>query len=117
MEKVTGRTDDMLIIRGVNVFPSQIESVLMNMKGIGTNYCINIYKKGYLDELEILCELADGSLLDKYAELEHLKAEIKANLRSVLSINAKIKLVEPLSLERSYGKAKRVNDMRKPEER
>lgn len=113
MRKVTGRTDDMLIIRGVNVFPSQIESVLMTIEGIGPQYQIIVRRKGFLDELEVLVELLDGSLLDSYKELEILESKIRGKLHSVLSINAKVRLVEPLTLERTAGKAKRVIDMRK----
>lgn len=113
MQKVTGRTDDMLIIRGVNVFPSQIESVLMTIDGIGPHYQIIVTRKGFLDELEVQVELSDGSLLDSYKELETLENKIRGKLHGVLSINAKIRLVEPLSIERTAGKAKRVIDLRK----
>lgn len=112
MRKVTGRTDDMLIIRGVNVFPSQIESVLMNMEGIGPQYQIIVTRKGFLDELEVKVELSDGGLLESYKELEVLENKIRGKLHTVLSINAKIRLVEPLSIERTAGKAKRVIDLR-----
>jgi len=112
MEKVTGRTDDMLIIRGVNVFPSQIESVLMDIDGIGPHYQINVYRKGYLDELEVMVEVADGKLLESYRELEVLERTIFEQMHKVLTINVKVKLVEPLTIERSPGKAKRVVDMR-----
>ncbi|MEL7563384.1 MAG: phenylacetate--CoA ligase [Dehalobacterium sp.] len=115
MEKVTGRTDDMLIIRGVNVFPSQIESVLMEIEGIGPQYQINVYRKGYLDELEVMVEVADGKLLESYRELEVLERTIFEQLHKVLTINVKVKLVEPLTIERSPGKAKRVVDMRNKE--
>lgn len=112
MRKVTGRTDDMLIIRGVNVFPSQIESVLMEIDGIGPHYQINVFKKGYLDELEVMVELSDGSLLERYKELEKLEGALRHKLHNVLSINAKIRLVEPQTIERTSGKAKRVFDYR-----
>lgn len=113
MEKVTGRTDDMMIIRGVNVFPSQVESVLMKIPGIGTSYQIQVYKKGSLDDMEVLVELADNRLLDKYGELEALQKNIEGQLFSVLSIHTKVRLVESQSLERTPGKAKRVVDLRK----
>jgi phenylacetate-CoA ligase len=112
MEKVTGRSDDMLIIRGVNVFPSQIESVVMTVGGIGPHYQININRKGYLDELEVLVELADTSLLEHYKELEQLSRTLKEKLFNVLSLHAKVRLVEPMTLERTAGKAKRVFDNR-----
>ena len=112
MNKVLGRTDDMLIIRGVNVFPSQIESVLVGMEHIGPHYQIIVTKKGYMDEIEVHVELVDGSLLEKFSELEVLEKNIKHKLRSVLQIEAKVKLVEPKTIERSVGKAKRVIDLR-----
>lgn len=112
MNKVLGRTDDMLIIRGVNVFPSQIESVLVGMEHIGPHYQIHVSKKGYMDEIEVHVELIDASLLEKFSELESLEKNIRHKLRSVLQIDAKVKLVEPKSIERSIGKAKRVIDLR-----
>lgn len=116
MRKVTGRTDDMMIIRGVNVFPSQIESVLLNIQGIGAQYQIHIHRRNHLDELEIMVELADAGLLDRYGELETLNRNIRAKLHSVLGINCKIRLVEPLTFERTAGKAKRVFDHRAEEQ-
>lgn len=112
MKKVKGRTDDMLIIRGVNVFPSQIESVLVGMKNIGPHYQIVVSKEGYMDKIEVQVELGDASLLDRYRDLERIEAGIRHNLRSVLQIDAKVKLVEPKTLERTTGKAKRVIDLR-----
>ncbi len=112
MAKVQGRSDDMLIIRGVNVFPSQIESVLVGMKEIGPHYEIIVKKKGYLDVLELNVEVIDGSFLEKYSKLEALKDKIRRNLRTVLGIDAKINLVEPRTLKRFEGKAKRVIDLR-----
>lgn len=112
MNKVLGRTDDMLIIRGVNVFPSQIESVLVGMEHIGPHYQIHVRKKNYMDEIEVHVELIDSSLLEKFSELETLEKSIRHKLRTVLQIDAKVKLVEPKSIERSVGKAKRVIDLR-----
>lgn len=113
MKKVTGRTDDMLIIRGVNVFPSQIESVLMGIEGIGPHYQINIYRKDYLDQLEVVVELISPDLLEPYSKLEDLERNIQHKLYSVLSLNARIKIVQPATLERTTGKSKRVFDYRK----
>ncbi len=113
MRKITGRTDDMLIIRGVNVFPSQIESVLIQIEGIGPHYHINVYRKGYLDELEVVVELVSPDVLEPYSKLEELEDSIRHKLYSVLSINAKIKIVQPGTLERTTGKAKHVFDYRK----
>ncbi|MCT4542456.1 MAG: phenylacetate--CoA ligase [Vallitalea sp.] len=113
MAKIEGRTDDMLIIRGVNVFPSQIEEVLLNTKEIGPHYEIIVSKNGYLDCMEINVELEDTRLLDSYANLDNLQNKIKHNLKTVLGIDAKINLVEPYTLKRFEGKAKRVIDNRK----
>lgn len=112
MNKVLGRTDDMLIIRGVNVFPSQIESVLVGMEHIGPHYQIIVTKKGFMDEIEVLVELIDGKVLERYRELEKLENTIRHKIRSVLQIDAKVRLVEPKTIERSMGKAKRVIDKR-----
>lgn len=112
MNKVLGRTDDMLIIRGVNVFPSQIESVLVGMEHIGPHYQIVVTKKGFMDDIEVLVELIDGSVLEKFSELEKLEKGIRHKLKTVLQIDAKVRLVEPKTIERSMGKAKRVIDMR-----
>lgn len=112
MNKVLGRTDDMLIIRGVNVFPSQIESVLVGMEHIGPHYQIIVTKKGFMDDIEVQVELIDGRVLEKYSELEKIEKSIRHNLKTVLQIDAKVKLVEPKSIERSVGKAKRVIDLR-----
>jgi phenylacetate-CoA ligase len=112
MAKIQGRTDDMLIIRGVNVFPSQIESVLLGLDGIGPHYEIVVRKDGYMDKIEVLVELVDGSLLDSFSALEALEKTIKHELFTILNINADVKLVEPESLKRFEGKAKRVTDLR-----
>ncbi|HBQ64422.1 MAG TPA: phenylacetate--CoA ligase [Clostridiales bacterium] len=112
MQKVLGRTDDMLIIRGVNVFPSQIESVLVGMEHIGPHYQIIVRRKNYMDEIEVMVELTDGSLLDSFRELESLEQRIRHKLRMVLQIDAKVTLVNPKTIERSTGKAKRVVDLR-----
>lgn len=113
MECLSGRTDDMLIIRGVNVFPTQIEEVLLKIPEIGAHYEIVVDRKGHLDTMEIKVELADDSLLDSYAKLGELENRIKANLRVVLGLDAMVKLVAPRSLQRFEGKAKRVTDLRK----
>jgi phenylacetate-CoA ligase len=112
MRKVTGRTDDMLIISGVNVFPSQIESVLMEVNGISPHYQIIITKKGYLDALEVLVEPAEKAFTGSFRDLKTLEETIASRLQNVLGIGARIRLVEPFSIERSQGKAKRVIDNR-----
>jgi phenylacetate-CoA ligase len=112
MGKIQGRTDDMLIIRGVNVFPSQIESVLVGMEEVGPHYEIVVRKEGYMDKIEVLVEVLDASLLLSFSALERLEKKIKHNLYTVLNIDADLKLVEPESLKRFEGKAKRVTDLR-----
>ena len=112
MRKVTGRTDDMLIISGVNVFPSQIESVLVEIDGISPHYQIIVTKKGYLDILEFQVEPTEKAFTGNFKDLEALEVKIKSRLQSVLSIGARVRLVEPFSIERSQGKAKRVIDNR-----
>ncbi len=113
MEKCVGRTDDMLIIRGVNVFPSQVESVLLEMGETTPHYQLIIDRENNLDVLEIRVEVNDQFWSDEIKELEGLKKRIQHNIISLLGINAKIKLVEPASIERSIGKAQRVIDKRK----
>ncbi len=112
MAKVEGRTDDMMIISGVNVFPSQIVEVLLSIDGIGSNYLIKISKKGYIDHIDIDVEVADHNLLDSVTRLESLYNEIKTKLHTTLGIRPGIHLVEPRSLKRSEGKVQRVVDLR-----
>lgn len=113
LDKFQGRTDDMLVIRGVNVFPSQIEGVLMDIPEVGSSYEIVVTRENYMDKLEVSVEVADSGLLDNYKKLEELRAKIRHNLKTVLQIDAVVKLVEPLTLKRYEGKAKRVTDLRK----
>lgn len=113
MSRVVGRTDDMLIIRGVNVFPSQIESVLMGMDELGKMYEIIVDRVNYMDTLEVRVEVDDANLLTDYSKLEELVAKIRHKLRVVLQIDVKVKLVEPFSIQRTEGKVKRVKDLRK----
>lgn len=113
MDKVRGRSDDMLIIKGVNVFPSQIESVLVALEHIGPHYQLVVRHENFLDTLEVNVELFDGSLLERYRELEALQKTVREKLRSVLGLEAKVNLVEPKTIERFQGKAKRVIDLRK----
>lgn len=113
MDKIQGRSDDMLIIRGVNVFPSQIEGVLMSIPEIGCNYEIVVERIGHLDKLTINVEVKEVTLLDNYSKLEDLVKKVRQKLKVVLQIDAVVKLVEPQSLKRFEGKAKRVTDLRK----
>ncbi len=113
MAKIKGRSDDMLKIRGVNVFPSQIESVLMGFDQIAPHYQLVVTRENFSDALEVKVELADSSLLENYGELENLQKKIHHNLKTVLGIDTKVSLVEHKSLERFQGKAKRIVDLRK----
>jgi phenylacetate-CoA ligase len=112
MEKCLGRTDDMLIIRGVNVFPSQVESVLLEMSETTPHYQLIVSRENNLDVLEIKVEIDDQFWSDEIKVLEALRKRIQSNIESILGISAKIKLVEPLSITRSEGKARRVIDNR-----
>ena len=112
MEKIKGRSDDMLIIRGVNVFPSQIESVLVGMQDVGPNYEIVVTNKGYMDYIEVKVEVNDARMLERYGELESLQNRVHNQLRTTLNIDCKVTLVSPNTLKRFEGKAKRVTDLR-----
>lgn len=112
MDKVMGRSDDMLKIKGVNVFPSQIESVLMAFKEMSSHYMLYVRRENFADNLEVQVELSDASLVDRYKDLENLRSSIHAKLKTVLGIDAKVTLVQPKTIERFAGKAKRVVDLR-----
>lgn len=112
MDKIKGRSDDMLKIRGVNVFPSQIESVLMKYENIAPHYQLVVTRENYSDALEVKVELVDGTLLENYAELENLRNMIHHDIKVILGIEVKVSLVEYKSLERFQGKAKRILDLR-----
>jgi len=113
MEHVTGRSDDMLIIRGVNVFPSQIEEVLMRVEGTTPNYLLVVDRKPrQMDELEVQVEMSAETFSDEMARLEALTAGIRREIESVLGLAVSVRLVEPKALARSEGKAKRVMDRR-----
>lgn len=113
MERVTGRSDDMLIIRGVNVFPSQIEEVITSTPGLAPHYLIIVDKKGYLDEIEVQVELSPEGFSDRYKDLASLEEQLRNRLQATLSLTPRVKLVEFGSLERTTGKARRVIDRRK----
>lgn len=113
MENLSGRTDDMLKIRGVNVFPSQIEEVLINTDGIGPNYEIVVERKDHSDILTVKVEVVAEGMMDSYAALEELEGKIKRKLHMMLGLDCKIQLVSPNTLQRFEGKAKRVIDLRK----
>lgn len=110
MENLDGRTDDMLKIRGVNVFPSQIEEVILSVEEIGPHYEIIVTRENHADKLEIRVELLKAT--DTYKELEQIQSKIKSKLRIILGLDAKISLESPNTLQRFEGKAKRVRDLR-----
>lgn len=112
MNKPCGRTDDMLIIRGINVFPSQIESVLLELGLTTAHYMLVIDRKNNLDTLEILVEMSESMFSDEVRKIEETEDRIRSAIESTLSISAKVKLCEPKSIPRSEGKAKRVLDKR-----
>lgn len=113
MNKPTGRSDDMLIIRGVNVFPSQIEEVLLKISsGVTPNYQIVVGRENNTDTLDINVEMSEALFADDIKSIEKIERKIVTDLRSVLGIGAKVHLVNPKSIERSEGKAKRVIDNR-----
>jgi len=112
MESIKGRADDMLIVNGVNVFPSQVEHVITRVEGVTPNYVIVVDKKGVLDRLEVWVEVDERLLTDGVGTLERLKKKLEEELLNNLFINARVKLVEPKTLERSMGKAKRIIDRR-----
>jgi len=112
MERVRGRTDDMLIVRGVNVFPSQIEAVLLEIEGTEPHYQIVVDRKGALDDLEVWVEVSENVFVDEWKQLAALQQRIQRRLETVLGISVRIKLVEPKSIERTVGKAKHVVDRR-----
>jgi len=111
MENLSGRSDDMLKIRGVNVFPSQIEEVVLSVAGLGPHYEIIVEREGYSDKLTVRVELAE--ITDSFKEIETIEKNIRNKLEVVLGLDAKIKLESPNTLARFEGKAKRVKDLRK----
>lgn len=112
MNRVSGRTDDMLIIRGVNVFPSQIESVLMEMDDVEPHYQLLVEREGKLDTLTVMVEVGEQIFSDEVKHLQDFERKISNNIKDYLGVSAKVKLVEPKSIARSEGKAVRVIDKR-----
>jgi phenylacetate-CoA ligase len=113
MEKCLGRSDDMLIIRGVNLFPSQVESILLEMSEIKPHYLLVVDRVNNLDTLELQVEVDEAFFQDKISQLQTLRNKIQTNLESALGLGIKVNLVEPKTIERSEGKSKRVIDKRK----
>lgn len=112
MDLIKGRTDDMMVIRGVNVFPSQVESVLMGIEGIGQHYQLIVTTEKFMDRMEVQVELLDGNILESYGNLERLSNEIRHRIKIVLQIDVKVTLLNPKTLERTAGKSKHVIDRR-----
>jgi phenylacetate-CoA ligase len=112
LARMSGRSDDMLIIRGVNVFPSQIESVLFNIKGVEPHYQLIVDREGTLDTLEVQVEVDEKTFSDEVKMLQTLTARIQKEIKDLLGITCQVKLVEPKTIARSEGKAKRVIDRR-----
>ena len=113
MEKCLGRSDDMLIIRGVNLFPSQVETVLLEMSEIKPHYLLIVDRVNNLDTLELKVEVDEAFFQDKISQLEALRQKLQVNLENSLGLGIKVTLVEPKMIERSEGKSKRVIDRRK----
>ncbi|MCL1802848.1 MAG: phenylacetate--CoA ligase [Eubacteriaceae bacterium] len=113
IERVKARTDDMLIIKGVNVYPSRIESALLTIDGVKPHFEIIISRKGFLDDLEIKVELADDMKIDKISAIDAIEKQISRKLESAIGISSRIRLCEPGSITRFEGKSKRVTDLRK----
>jgi phenylacetate-CoA ligase len=112
MEKVRQRSDDMLIIRGVNVFPSQIEDVLYKIEGVRPHYLIVVDRKHGLDDMEVRIEVAEEVFSDIMADMVNFTKHVGERLHAVLGLHVKVTLVEPGSIERTAGKAQRVMDRR-----
>jgi len=112
MDKVSGRSDDMIIIRGVNVFPSQVESILLEMGETEPHYQLVVDRVGSLDTLQVLVEVSEQMFSDHVRGLESLERKIRQEIDNMLGVTADVKLVEPKSIPRSEGKAQRVIDKR-----
>ncbi|MGX9366146.1 phenylacetate--CoA ligase family protein [Desulfoplanes sp. PS50] len=112
MSRIKGRSDDMLIIRGVNVFPTQIEAILMETHGLTSHYQLLIRREGAMDTLEARVEIDEKLFSDEIKHLQKIEAKIQRDIKEFLGVTAKVSLVEPQSIERSQGKAKRIVDLR-----
>jgi phenylacetate-CoA ligase len=110
--RVQGRVDDMIVIRGINVFPSQIESVLLQIPEVGDHFQIVVDRVGPLDVMTVKVEVTESALSDRIGALIELEERIAKQLREVLMVNAKVELVERGSLPRSSGKSQKVIDLR-----
>ncbi len=114
MDKIIGRSDDMLKIRGVNVFPTQIESAILGVEHISPNYQLVLRRENYADSMEVRLELVNGALLEDFRLLKGLQDELHRRIKEILGLEIKVTLVEPKSIERFTGKARRIVDLREP---
>ena len=112
ISRLQGRSDDMLIIRGVNVFPQQIEGLLMESEGLTPNYQIIVDRMDNLDTLEVCVEVSDKLFADQIRKLQSLEKRLQKNIKEFLGVTAKVRLMEPRSIQRSEGKAQRIVDRR-----
>jgi phenylacetate-CoA ligase len=112
MRRIAGRTDDMLIIRGVNVFPSQIEAILLETEGLTPHYQLIVDREGSLDTLEVQVEVNERLFSDEIKNLQKLGGKIQKTIKEFLGVTANVKLIEPKGIQRSEGKAKRIIDKR-----
>jgi len=112
MSRIMGRTDDMLIIRGVNIFPSQVETALMRVKSVAPHYMIEVTRPKAMDEVTVHIEMQPGMFSDSMSELQTIKSDIDSAIASITGLHMKINLVQPNTLERFEGKSRRVKDLR-----
>jgi phenylacetate-CoA ligase len=113
MDLIMGRSDDMMIIRGVNVFPSQIEEAILRVEGIAPHYLIELSRPGTMDMVTVKVEIIPQNFSDKMAEMQNLHDRLVREIQTVIGVRPNVELVKPQSLERFVGKAKRVVDNRK----
>jgi phenylacetate-CoA ligase len=112
LDRIQGRTDDMFIIKGVNIFPMQVEQVLMNIPEIGNNYVIHLERRNNVDDMIVRVEVTDKIFVEDMRHLHRLQKKITHDLRGELQITPSVELVEPNALPRSEGKATRLVDRR-----
>ncbi|PLX66144.1 MAG: phenylacetate--CoA ligase [Denitrovibrio sp.] len=112
MNKVMGRSDDMLIIRGVNVYPSQVESILVQKEELSPHYLLVVNRDGNMDTLEVQVELAEGQFMDRIRRLQDLSKSLESEIKTMIGVTCKVRIVEHKTIARSEGKAKRVQDNR-----
>lgn len=112
MQRIMGRSDDMIVVRGVNVFPTQVEAILIEMGELAPHYLLVVNRENNSDTLEVQVEMSQQLFSDEVRHIEEVERKIKQRILTMLGISAKVRLVEPHSLPRSEGKAKRVQDNR-----